>query len=171
MRSGESTATLPRNDKPTEVKPVQNEQTKLFLQKFQPKRSSIKSEEGAQFRRMAKTIVSTIVIEDKPDPWTREEHGGLKMWVNEKSREVSLVRPEGFEGRRRSIIAEGAVGDGARRNSIIRNGNRRASIKQNRRSIHGTGNNFYDGKEMAELFSILDANSLKAKGIQPNPES
>ena len=42
---------------------------------------------------LVEDLTTTIIIEHQKDGWNLEEHGGVKIWVNAKTREVSLEDP------------------------------------------------------------------------------
>ena len=104
------------------------------------KQKSIKADESRFFRKTVRMIKKAIVIDHKPDSWERENHGGVKMWVNQKTGEVSLERPED------AVMSV-----------------RKAGSHQGPKSVRGTASILYNGQEMEDLYSMLDSKSFKCK--------
>jgi hypothetical protein len=111
------------------------------------------------FRRNAKMIVKAIVIDNTPDAWLRERHGGVKMWVNQKTGEVSLEKPHNApESTRR--VANNSVRSGGNQNSRRTGG---TGPYKNVKSVRGTASVLYNKTEVDELFEVLDERSLRNK--------
>ena len=88
-----------------------------------------------------------ITVDNIADQWKREEYGGVKMWVNDITGDVSLDNPYG-EGK--------SYPHQQQSDSLCR------KFPKTRRSVT-TIKSLYDGREMEDLFKILDRNSVKQK--------
>jgi hypothetical protein len=93
-RRGSMAGLLSRNNTSQIDEKVASESLKLpVLPVLKFRRKPVQGNDSEAFRRNAKMIVKTIVIDNTPDAWLRERHGGVKMWVNQKTGEVSLEKP------------------------------------------------------------------------------
>jgi hypothetical protein len=88
-----------------------------------------------RFHKMSHNVAQTIVLDNKPDCWNREVHGGLKMWVNERTSEVSIENSSFHQSH---------------------------SVKK-QKTVRGTASVLYNQHEVDELFDILDIQPLSRK--------
>ena len=58
----------------------------------QPEVEKVKEDDDDTFRLAAKMITNIVIFHPK-DTWKRKEYGGVKMWVNSKTGEVSVDNP------------------------------------------------------------------------------
>jgi hypothetical protein len=132
---------------------------------LQFRRRTVQADDAEMFRRAAKTIVKTIVIDNTPDDWIREIHGGVKMWVNQKTGEVSLEKPHDAAESTRRVANPSGGRSGKHNNNFHLAGGSMKSTK----SVRGTASMLYNKSEVGELFEILDERSVKAnKCILPS---
>lgn len=131
---------------------------------------NMKSDRNADFKRVARKVIKTIVIEHGQDQWKREEHGGVKMWVNSSTGEVSVEDPHKRDvskhrrGSLSSIRSNHSKVAPMNMNGTIRQGHHhRGSVRDNgRSSVRQTQN--IENEEMKDWFEgFLDSNSLKIK--------
>lgn len=109
------------------------------VEKFDPHR---------KFKKVANLVMSSVLMDHAAkNEWIRQEHGGIKMWVNQKTGEVSTaINPN----RRFKPKPE----------SEWECNNALPTSFKPRRSFHIRqsigASEIYDGKEVEELFGLLD---------------
>jgi hypothetical protein len=165
-RCGSMAGLLSRNSTNQLVENAPESAKLPVLPVLQFRRRTVQGDDAEIFRRAAKTIVKTIVIDNTPDAWIRERHGGVKMWVNQKTGEVSLEKPHNApESTRR--VANPSGRSGKHNNNFPLAGGSTKSVK----SVRGTASMLYNKSEVDELFEVLDERSVKAnKLILPSIE-
>lgn len=132
-----------------------NEEKISFQMHFQKKGQEVENEaeNAKKFRKVANIVRNTITLDHfssvQKDDWNEQLRAGVKMWVNKHTGEVATECP--WQNVPQTPLQR-----------MIRAKNQRRQSNASIPSIQphevgmGTGSLVYDGKEVEELFKILD---------------
>lgn len=150
-----------------EIIPQKNRKSFMNILSFNINdRKKEKEQEIEEFRRNTKKIISTIIIDNPSVHWKREEYGGVKVWVNEKTGEVTArARPDnGPQSTRRLKRDDSRDGRVSRR---LQARNRMESLDGPKpRNIpplqkdQESSRTVYQNEDMKELMALLNGETM-----------
>lgn len=131
------------------------------------------SRELEELRRRKQRANALVIISHPDGQWKREVHGGVKMWVNASSGEISLHQPKNLPPQSEMSVRSSVRGNPTTSwRLMFRKTNRVAcsdeSKKRNETSLRSTERTVYKNPEMKELMDLFD-NRDSGKKIRIGP--
>jgi hypothetical protein len=111
-----------------------------------------------KWKKATNLVLTSVVLEhNSKDEWFREVHGGIKMWVNRKTGEVSTAKENPNKRQQQCDYWNSGKYDPRTYKALTKTlSTRRLDLSRKAPSLHGFRSDSYDNKEVEELFGLLD---------------